>query len=334
MKCRILSVDAENEKMRASFKLRGKSEKTAISLENLEKIAIGTIASGTVSAVLSDGIMVHISEHGVEGFLPKMHMSDNLIHIEKLFSLVREGDKLPEILVLSKDIHRCQLLLSLKPWLLNSAKSGIVKNLQELKAGMVLPGFVKNVTERACFISFVGDLTAMSTLHNISDMFVNNATENFINGQSVIAHISKVDYDNMKIFVNLKESILLGSSKLKDFEQIRLKSFMEERNTIRKSSIKAKDFKESLTWGNSFALSGYADGTVKSIMPYGTILDMKLGGSGLITHSTKSSYKQGDLISGQILDIDISKKIVDLALAEGSNNDVVPNKDKKNIAKV
>ena len=333
MKCRVLSVDAANEKMRASFKLRGKTGNTKISVETMEKIEVATLTSGTVTAVLSDGLMINIPSYDVEGFLPKTHLSDNLTHIEKLFSLITEGDEFSELLILSKDVHRGQLTLSLKPWLIHSAKSGAIKNVQELKAGMVLPGFVKNVTETACFVSFVGDLTGMSTLHNISDMFVHNATDNFVNGQSIIAHISKVDYEQMKIYVNLKESILLGSSKLKDFEQIRLKAFMEEREKIRKSSIKAKDLNECLTWGNYFPVSGYADGTVKSIMPYGTILDMKLGGSGLITHYTKSSYKQGDIISGQILDVDISKKIVDLGLTDRGKVEI-PNQDKKSASKV
>lgn len=333
MKCRILSVDAANEKMRASFKLRGKSGNTKISAEQMEKIQVGILTSGTVTASLADGFMINIHSYDIEGFLPKAHLSDNLTHIEKLSSLVKEGDEFSEMLILSKDVHRGQLLLSLKPWLIHSAKSGAVTNVQELKAGMILPGYVKNVTETACFISFVGDITGMSTLHNISDMFVNNAKDNFINGQSIIAYISKVDYNEMKIFVNLKESMLVGSSNLKDFEQIRLKAFIEERNNIRKASIKPKDREECLAWGDNFPLSGHAEGTVKSIMPYGTILDMKLGGSGLITHYAKASYKQGEVISGQILDVDISKKIVDLGLIDHGKVKI-PNQDKKNISKV
>jgi rRNA biogenesis protein RRP5 len=333
MKCRILSVDAANEKMRASFNLRSKSGNPRISMEVMEKIEVGTIISGTVTAILLDGLMINIPSLNIEGFLPKNHMSDNLTHVDKLFSLVTEGDEFSELLILSKDARRGQLLLSLKPWMIHSAKSGAVKNVQELKAGMILPGFVKNVTETACFISLVGDFTAMSTLHNISDMFVSNASDNFVNGQSVIAHISKVDYDQMKIYVNLKESILLGSSKLKDFEHIRLKSFMEEREKIRRSTIKTKDLPECLAWSNNFPVSGYAEGSVKSIMPYGTILDMKLGGSGLITHYSKASYKQGDVISGQILDVDISKKIVDLGLISRGKVEI-PNQDKKSVSKV
>jgi rRNA biogenesis protein RRP5 len=333
MKCRILSVDAANEKMRASFKLRSKSGNPSISIEVMEKIEVGTITNGTVTAILLDGLMINIPSFNIEGFLPKTQMSDNLTHVDKLFSLVTEGDEFSELLILSKDARRGQLLLSLKPWMIHSAKSGAVKNVQELKAGMVLPGFVKNVTETACFISLVGDFTAMSTLHNISDMFVSNASDNFVNGQSVIAHISKVDYDQMKIYVNLKESILLGSSKLKEFEHIRLKAFMEEREKIRKSAIKTKDLNECLSWSNNFPVSGYAEGSVKSIMPYGTILDMKLGGSGLITNYTKTSYKQGDVISGQILDVDISKKIVDLGLINRGKVEI-PNQDKKSVSKV
>ena len=335
MKCRILSVDAPNQKMRASFKLRGKSlASSSDSIEKLEKVVVGTITSGTVTAVLPEGLMINLSQYEVEGFLPKMHLSDNLDHIDKMLKLVTEGQVLPEILVLSKDAHRGQLQLSLKPWLLDSTKTGLVETIQDLKAGMILPGFVRNVTEKACFISFVGNLIGMSTLHNLSDMFVANAMDNFVIGQSVIAQISKVDTNQMRIFLNLKDSVLSGSAKLKDFEHLRLTTFMEERKKIRDSSIKAKDLQYCLSWSSIYPISGYTEGTVKSIMPYGTILEMKSGGSGLITHYGKAAYKQGDLISGQILDIDISKKIVDLKFVDSNKNSVVPNSDKGNVSKV
>ena len=330
MKCRILSVDSENEKMRASFKIQSRMS----NLNDLDQISPGIITEGTVANILAEGLIIQLPQYDIHGFLPKEHLSDNLSHITSLFEMVKEGDKFSEILILSKDVKRGQLKLSVKPWLLHGAKVRIVSSIQEVKVGMTIPGFVKNVTEKACFISFVGDLVAMAPLNGISDMFITNAADTFVVGQSVIAHITKVDSNEMRIFANLKESILIVSSGIRDFELIRLKSFMEDRAKIRNGSIKQKDRRESNEWGAHFLIGDYAEGTVKSIMPYGTILDMKSGGSGLITHYSKASYKQGVVVLGQVLDIDTSKKIVDLRLAGAIKKGLSPNLDSQNFAKV
>lgn len=331
VKCRILSVDAAEGKMRASFKLHGQSAEQ-VSPELLASILIGQLVKGKVVTLVQDGVVVDINGTGARGLITKQHLSDHLSHGEKLLSLMKEGQDIPYLVVLSKD--RGQIHLTAKPSLIQYAQSpSSVVNPQEYKVGMIIPGYIKNVTETACFIAFVGGFVAMATSHNIADTFVTNAADHFEKGQSVVASVAKIDEAASKVFVSLKESVLGHSSEIKAFELARLQTFFQERSHVRASLLKPGKEAEVQEWADNFSIGCGVQGSVKAVVPYGTILDLDLGGTGLITLSDKGAHKFGQKLCGQVLDIDISKKILDLKQVETVDN-ARANKDKKTIKKV
>ena len=318
--------------MRASFKLLGQGSDDVSSAMDL--LNLGNLVNGQVITVIPEGVILELVPNGMRGFLAKQHLSDNLDHSDKLLSCIKEGDELVDLVVISKDVAHGQVHVTAKPWLVQQAKTNLISQFEELKTGMVIPGYIKNVTETACFISFLGGFVAMATSHNIADTFVTNAADHFVKGQSVIASISKIDLQEFKIFASLKESVLAASSaEMTLFETQRLKSLLEERDRIRLMSVKPEKGKETLKWAHQFTVGCGVQGSVKAVVPYGTILDLESGGSGLITHSNKGAHKQGQKLFGQVLDMDMAKKILDLKPI-ASIEDALLSSDKKVVKAV
>ena len=331
VKCRILTVDTENQKLRASFKLNAVLNHD-VSAEDFDALKIGQIVKGTVVTKTGDGIIVDINGRGLKGFLSKEHTSDHISHTEKLLAQFKDGSELPSMVILSKERNRFQVQLSMKPWLISEAtKPDRVKDFSDIKEGMLLPGYVRNVTETACFIGFLGGFVAMATSHNIADTFVTNVADHFQKNQSVIACVSKVNSEDFKISVSLKESVISASASIKSFELQKLKSYFIERDLIRSSQIRQDKIKDAEQWMEQLPLGSKVEASVKATMPYGTLVEFSFGGTGLVT--SKGLFKHGDKVFGQVLDVDMSKKIADLALLKAEDQRIENEKGLKKVMK-
>ncbi|KAJ3175830.1 rRNA biogenesis protein rrp5 [Geranomyces variabilis] len=205
VKCRIIEVNAAEEKMRGSFNLVAK--KTHTSAE-LDKVTIGELVAGTVVGLLTTGAIVELKPSLVRALIPQAHLSDDLSSAEKAHTELKEKHAFKELLVIAIDTRKGNVTISAKPSLLADRKSRAeALTIDDLEPGMILPAFVRNATEKAAYVACAGDVSGIVRIHNISDRFVSNAADYLKPGQSVKAAVVNVDKNERKVEFTLKQSV-------------------------------------------------------------------------------------------------------------------------------
>ncbi|KAI8821806.1 uncharacterized protein EV422DRAFT_495369 [Fimicolochytrium jonesii] len=203
VKCRVLNVDAAAEKMRVSFKLLGGAEGQA----SLEAEKVGEIASATVISVMPSGLLVELRPSLARGYLAKSHLSDHTGNVEKLHKGFQERSVLKEVVIIGKDEKRGHAIISMKSLLIEETKRRKAAfAFDDIEEGMLVPGFVKNITDKRCFVSLVGGVVVAAISHNISDRYVTKVEDFLQIGQTVVAVVTKVDKEDHKIEISLKHS--------------------------------------------------------------------------------------------------------------------------------
>ncbi|KAJ3156683.1 rRNA biogenesis protein rrp5 [Geranomyces michiganensis] len=205
VKCRIVEVNAAEEKMRGSFNLVAKKTHSAA---ELEKVTVGELVSGTVVGLLATGALVELKPSLIRALLPQSHLSDDLALTQSALASLKEGHAFKELLVIAVDTRKGNVTVSAKASLLADRKGRTdAITFDALEAGMILPAFVKNVTEKAAYLGCAGEVFGIVRIHNISDRFVSNAADYLKTGQSVKAAVVNVDKDEKKVEFTLKQSV-------------------------------------------------------------------------------------------------------------------------------
>ncbi len=81
--------------------------------------------------------------------------------------------------------------LSRKSSLITAAAS-LPKAISDVKEAMLVPGYITNVTNDACYVRFLGQLTGRAGLAQLADLFVSDPSRHFHVGQSVRAQVVQV----------------------------------------------------------------------------------------------------------------------------------------------
>ena len=156
----VLSVDESEKRMRLSLKDQTYWSQGGQSA--FENLAEGNIVTGTVSAKLIDKIVVDILSDGVtlRGVISVDHLADTPgTKCEKKLAKIREGSKLKEVLVLSKNLQNRIINCSMKPALIEAATEGkLPLKYEDLHRGRKVTGWVKNVEDFGGFIGFAGSV--------------------------------------------------------------------------------------------------------------------------------------------------------------------------------
>nr|KAJ3421087.1 rRNA biogenesis protein rrp5 [Polyrhizophydium stewartii] len=304
VKCRILSVDPAEDKMRASFKLtppQGKAASAAAS-SDAPALAPGTLVRATVVAKTDVALVVQVKGAG-QASIAKAHLSDFATHAQKLFDTLDTGAVLTDALVYATD-RRGAPLLTKKASLVAQAKRDGVKTFADLSEGDILAGFVRHIHEKSCFVEFPGGLVGLASVHNIADHFVASIADVLQVGQSVLALVTKLESETSRITLSLKASQLAGSPAYRALETERLAALLSGR------SLAARD----ATADRGVVLGMTIQGTVEKTIPYGHLVRLESGGSGLLARASKD-LPVGTAVRCRVLDYDIETKIADLGHA-------------------
>ena len=119
-------------------------------------LVAGELVRGYVKAISARGCFVSLS-HTLDGFVGLKHISDDFIKVEQLPSLVSVG-QLVVARILSASAHEGspRVELSLKQTLVDGGHYVApekVLRFEELAAGLVLSGEVRNVHEHGALVS-------------------------------------------------------------------------------------------------------------------------------------------------------------------------------------
>ncbi|KAJ3090994.1 hypothetical protein HK102_001993 [Quaeritorhiza haematococci] len=321
VKCRVLSSDADNEKMSVSFKLSGGVGKK----EDFNTINVGQIVNGKVVTLTADGAIVALDKSPLRGLLPKAHVSDFLSNVEAVFRGLQENVELKNLVIVSKNSKKKQLILSMKSLLVKEAQERrILQSLESVEAGTIIPGYIRTVTDSLCTVSYLGTLRGVAKVHNVSDLFVAKVSDFVKPGQTVVTVVTEVDKEHNRLNISLKDSACFpAESPNKNVTTgTYLRDLFIEKDHVDLRVISQSD--KNLGWSKKIAFGETVEGTVKSIMPYGVIVDLFDGLSGLITTQQMGNEKLevGTTVKASILDVDLEKRIVDLSVkhAKGFSN--------------
>ncbi|KAJ3021566.1 Protein RRP5 [Thoreauomyces humboldtii] len=319
VKCRVLSTEPEEEKMRASFRLLGKrSAATA----NLDAVSIGQVLAGVVVGILGEGVLVEFRPSMLRGYLAKAHLTDHITTVDRLFKSLREGTVLKELAIIGKDETKGHLRVTMKGLLVQDLKRRkTALKFEDLKEDLVVPGYILNVTDKGAFVGFPGSMVGMAKLRNLSDRYVAQASDVLQSGQTVVAVITNVDAESRRVEVSLKHSLCVKNSDAIVYETDLLRSLFQEQDLANFVAPSQDKVKAVSAWAGSLKIGDIVSGTVKKAMPYGVIVDLEDGVSGLITNAPTgdAALKIGEVVKGKIMDVSAERKIVDLIVIPESS---------------
>ncbi|KAK3635594.1 rRNA biogenesis protein rrp5 [Elasticomyces elasticus] len=194
-------------------------EQTYLRLEDLE---VGEVVSGVVERLILGGksgitgVLVKISE-GVTGLVPEVHLSDAALqHPERKF---REGVSV-KARVLSVDLEKRHLRLTLKKSLISDDGAAIWKSYEGLEAGMEGKGTVVKTMSTGAVVQFFGNVRAYLPAAEMSEGFIEKPEEHFRVGQTVQVHVVSVDKGREEMKVSCKAVETFSDEQSKAWEEV------------------------------------------------------------------------------------------------------------------
>ncbi|XP_063818026.1 protein RRP5 homolog [Pseudophryne corroboree] len=210
VKVRVLECSHEKGTMLLSFKMIDEDEGGAVPKNQHVKSDATTHPPGKIVDVkivnkTDKGLTTAILPEESHAFLPKNHLSDYITNCELLWHCLKEGDTLTGAMCLSS--FRGKKLLTKKPALISFMESGTcVKDFSDVQVGMLLTGFVKNIMPYGLFVEFPYGLVGLVPKSEVSDRFVTNVNDYFVEGQTVVAKVTNTDEEKKRFLLTLKLS--------------------------------------------------------------------------------------------------------------------------------
>eukprot|EP00698_Gefionella_okellyi_P024672 TRINITY_DN8771_c0_g1_i1.p1 TRINITY_DN8771_c0_g1~~TRINITY_DN8771_c0_g1_i1.p1 ORF type:complete len:1836 (-),score=578.71 TRINITY_DN8771_c0_g1_i1:2327-7834(-) len=308
VKCRVVSVQPDNDRMTVSFVLSdtGSDERLKSGPKSLADVKEGSVLSGVVQARVSDGFVIGLSA-AVSAFLPIAHLTDHPALAPLLQERFATDQLLDDLLVLSKSVEKNRVMVTRKPLLVAAAKAGTLPSqLAQLSVKSVYPGYVRNITEFGAFVAFVGDLSGLCTKANVSDVFVKSVADHLQVGQTVYACITEIDASTQRFSLSLKHSVTAAS------EAHYLPSlFSDKAFGVKKDSM-------SMLVNKLPELGSLVQATVDDVKDFGVFMTIPPAATGFaIDHQLGGAkLSAGQVVRGRVLDVDKARLIVDLTLRD------------------
>ncbi|CAG8443421.1 4110_t:CDS:10 [Diversispora eburnea] len=318
VKCRIKSVMKDKKSMLATFRINDPTN------TDISEIKIGDLVKGKIIQTKDDVIMLSLVPSQIRAVLPITHLSDHLTptHLSKVVDKLKQDEVLKNLLVISRNEDKCTVTVSAKPILIKAVKAEkLPQSLEEVEVGSIIPGYIKIVKDYAVFVNFLGNFSAKAMRHNIADHFVASPVGIFSPNQSVLCHITSINSETSRCEVSLKPS------DTNDTTSSSFPSYLKEGDFIKTYFAELQENKyleePPIKIGDRVKCQ-VKERTLKSgIMGFTAKVLLNGNGNGNIDMeafinedhaNTYENIKEGDIIYGIVLDMDIKKKTVDLGI--------------------
>ncbi|XP_030288280.1 protein RRP5 homolog isoform X1 [Sparus aurata] len=204
LKAKVLQCDPDKAKMLLSFKAAvegdtGESAKPQVDCE------VGKRVEARVLKKSVNGLEVAILPDENRAVLPTMHLSDHVSNCPLLWENLQEGDNISNLMCYSK--NKQNIALTKKPTVRWSLEEGVVaKDFSEVTVGMQLIGWIKNIMSYGVFVEFPYGLVGLAPKSAMTDKFIQDTTNAFQLGQTVLAKVTNLDEEKRRFLVTLKIS--------------------------------------------------------------------------------------------------------------------------------
>ncbi|XP_074542247.1 protein RRP5 homolog isoform X2 [Halichoeres trimaculatus] len=162
----------------------------------------GQIVEGTVSVLLSFGMMVHVSDH-IKGLVPRTHLSD--IVLKNPEKVLKEGMKV-KCRVLTVDVENKKLYLTRKKALLESSLP-LFLSYADTRPGRVSHGYIVCIKDFGCIVRFYNNVRGLVPIRELSSEHIISPEEVFYVGQVVKAKVLQCDPDKAKMILSFKAAM-------------------------------------------------------------------------------------------------------------------------------
>ena len=305
VKCQILSVDPENEKLRASFLIKEH-------VSHAEEM-VGRVFNCNLEKVEEKGLIVKLD--GLEGkcLVVEELLSDSSTLSASILAKFKSsniaGCNLGKCLLLSYNSKKGIYNATTKPMLVAAAEqSDLIRNSDDLQVDMLVPAVVKAINGRICFVT-IGLVDAVVAIHNIIDGFVSNISDILNVGQTVLGRVIAIEEG--KISVSLKHSHIKTLQGFSDFETQYLDSL------FRSKAMAASLVGKKASYLKTHSVGKVVTGKIVHTMPFGASVELTSKLTGLLVDNTKT-YIEEETCSVMIVDVDVMTNIADLTVSKVS----------------
>ncbi|KAM0722465.1 hypothetical protein Q7P37_001906 [Cladosporium fusiforme] len=188
----------------------------------LEDLSLGETLKGTVERLILGGskgvtgILVKLTDN-ISGLVPEMHMSDvQLQHPERKY---RENFPIT-VRVLSVDLEKRHVRLTLKKSLLNDKELPIWSDYSKLQPDMESKGTVVNLKPNGGVVQYFGSVRAWLPVAEMSETFVQQPDRHFRIGQTINTRILSVDAETQEMKVSCKSGEPLDDEQLDAWNKV------------------------------------------------------------------------------------------------------------------
>uniref|UniRef100_A0A3Q0RHH9 Programmed cell death 11 n=1 Tax=Amphilophus citrinellus TaxID=61819 RepID=A0A3Q0RHH9_AMPCI len=159
----------------------------------------GQIVEGTVSVLLSHGMVVRLSDH-IKGFVPRTHLSDIVLQDpEKKYF---EGMKV-KCRVLSVDTENKKLYLTRKKTLIESSLP-LFLTYNDTRPGRVSHGYIVSIKDFGCIVRFYNTVKGLVPLGELSSEPIISPEGVFYVGQVLKAKVLQCNPEKEKMVLSFK----------------------------------------------------------------------------------------------------------------------------------
>ncbi|XP_047435563.1 protein RRP5 homolog isoform X2 [Mugil cephalus] len=167
-----------------------------------QDLQAGQVVEGTVSVLLSHGMVVHISDH-IKGLVPRTHLSDIVLkNPEKKYT---EGMKV-KCRVLTVDAENKKLYLTRKKALVESSLP-LILSYSDARPGRVSHGTIVCVKNFGCIVRFYNHVKGLVPLNELSYEPVLNPEEVFYVGQVLKTKVLQCNPEKAKMILSFKAAL-------------------------------------------------------------------------------------------------------------------------------
>ncbi|KAI0200473.1 hypothetical protein F4808DRAFT_460826 [Astrocystis sublimbata] len=203
LKVRVLAVNPTEGRLDLSARASGAS--THVSWDTIKQ---NMVLPGRVTKVNERQIIVQLSD----AISAPAHLIDLSDDYSEASTMSYSKNNFVRVSVVDLDKSNKRLRLSSRPSrVLNSSlpvKDREITNIDQLKAGDIIRGFVKNVSDKGLFVGLGGEFTAMVRISDLSDKFVKEWKDEYQVDQLVKGRITSVDSATGQIQMSLKSSVV------------------------------------------------------------------------------------------------------------------------------
>ncbi|KAF7663388.1 hypothetical protein LDENG_00211330 [Lucifuga dentata] len=162
----------------------------------------GQVVEGTVSVLLSHGMVVHVSDH-IKGLVPRTHLSDIILkNPEKKYI---EGMKV-KCRVLSVDAENKKLYLTRKKAMIESTLP-LFLSYSDARPGRVSHGYIVCIKNFGCIVRFYNNVKGLVPVSELSSEPVFNPEEVFYVGQVLKTKVLQCHLEKAKLLLSFKAAM-------------------------------------------------------------------------------------------------------------------------------